>query len=170
MTPFPLGLDAPGRRVTTSSPARRSAVLLLAIIAETLFRGFARFTRRDVSGDGRPDTFCNLFAQDVAEAMGVLLPRYKLANQLIEWLTGPEARAHGWEQVDAHTAQRMADEGQLALACWHSRSDGPGHMAVLVPSLDEPGTWIAQAGKTNFTRGPLASGFGGVAVTYFAHP
>lgn len=167
MTPFPLGLDPPGKRLT-SSLQDRSALRLLAIVAEHHLRGFARYTPRDVDGDGHPDTWCNLFAQDVAEACGVLLPRHTRANQLMLWLM-QESHEHGWEQAGAHVAQRMADEGQLAVGVWFNRQ-GPGHIAVLVPSLGEAGTWIAQAGATRFTRAPVESGFGARPVTYFVHP
>lgn len=171
MSPFPLGLDPPGARVTTSTAADRDPCRLLAIIAEHHCRGAARYRRRDVTGDGAPETWCNVFAQDVAEAMGVLLPRHARANGLVEWLASPAARELGWEEVPtAHVARAQADAGQLALVAWHSRGAGSGHIAVAVPSLGEPGLWIAQAGLVNFTRGSLASGFGSRAVSYFTHP
>ena len=178
MTPFPLGLDSPGKRVTTSTRMNRDAARLMAIVAEHLFRGFARYAKRDVTGDGIDETFCNLLVQDVCEAMGVTVPRNTRANALVQWLASPAAAAFDWEVLSlateaeadaAHVAQRMADEGQLVLAGWVNPS-GPGHIAVVIPSLDEPGVWIAQAGRTNFTRGTLQTGFGGRAVTYFAHP
>ena len=170
MTPFPLGLDSPGKRLT-SSPQNRSAARLLAIVGEHHYRGHARYTPRDVTGDNVAETFCNLFTQDVCEAMGVVLPRNMRANDLVRWLSSSvQARELGWEPVDAHTAQRMADEGQLAVVAWYNRNGGPGHIAVLVPSLDEPGTWIAQAGGRCFSRGLLAQGFGQRVVDFFAHP
>lgn len=171
MSPFPLGLDPPGARVTTSTAQDRSPERLLAIIAEHAHRGHARYQRRDVTGDGVPETFCNVFAQDVAEAMGCVLPRYTRANGLLEWLASPAAREHDWEEVPtAHVARAQADAGQLALVAWHSRGAGSGHIAVVVPSLGEPGLWIAQAGLQNFTRGSLQSGFGSRAVSFFTHP
>lgn len=170
MTPFPLGLDPPGKRLSSSAQDRHAA-RLMAVVAEHLSRGHARYTARDVTGDGRDETWCNLFAQDICEAMGVVLPRNMLANDLVRWLSSSvAARELGWEPVGEHTAQRMADEGQLALAVWYNRNGGSGHLAVLVPSLGEPGTWCAQAGRSNFTRGPLASGFGPVPVSFYAHP
>jgi hypothetical protein len=170
VTPFPLGLDSPGKRLT-STPQNRSPARLASIVAEHHFRGHARYTPRDVSGDGLADTFCNLFAQDICEAMSVVLPRNMRANDLVRWLSSAaEARELGWEPVEEHTAQRMADEGQLAVAAWYNRNGATGHIAVLVPSLGEAGTWCAQAGKSNFTRSTVASGFGAVPVSYFAHP
>ena len=67
-------------------------------------------------------------------------------------------------------AQGMADTGQLAIAVWTNPDGGPGHIAVLVPSLGEAGTWIAQAGFTNFTRGLLVKGFGNKQPLFYAHP
>lgn len=174
MTPFPLGLDSPGKRLT-STRVNRDAARLTAIIAEHHLRGFGRYMKRDVTGDGVDETWCNVFAQDVCEAMGVILPRNMRANELVMWLANAGA-AFDWETLGsngeegaAHVAQRMADEGQLVLAGWVNPA-GPGHLAVLVPSLDEADVFIAQAGRTNFTRGTLAHGFGGRVVTFFAHP
>lgn len=169
MKALPLGFDPPGARLHTSTLQTRSPERLMLVLAEHQFRGFGRYRKRDVDGDGRLDTFCNVHTVDVAEAMGVLLPRGKRANQLIEWLTGPDARADGWEQVDAHTAQRMADEGQLAIATSFNRA-GPGHVAPLEPSMGEPGTWISNVGGVNFLRGRVEQAFGDLPVTYFAHP
>ena len=167
MTPFPLGLSSPGKRLS-STRENRSAERLLSIIAEHSFRGSARYTPRDVTGDGIADTWCNLYAQDVCEAMGVMLPRNTRANDLVRWLEF-DSKQWDWEAVPAHVAQRMADEGQLALVVWHNPG-GPGHIAVLVPSLGEPDYFCAQAGRTCFTRGTIAQAFGGRVVSYFAHP
>lgn len=176
MTPFPLGLDSPGKRLS-STRDNRSAARLNAIIAEHHFRGHARYTPRDVDGRPGDETWCNLFAQDVCEAMGVMVPRQMRANQLVQWLA-QDAAPFDWECLSlatesdrdaAHVAQAMADEGQLALVGWVNPA-GPGHIAVVVPSLGEPGLWIAQAGRINFTRAPLAQGFGGRVVTFFGHP
>lgn len=168
MTPFPLGLDSPGPRLT-SSVLDRSPARLMAIVAEHHLRGFARYQPRDVTGDGKPETWCNLFAQDVSEAMGAPLPRRTTANGLYAWLQSDDARVKGWEETTQHIAQRMADEGQLSLAVWLNVL-GPGHIAVLVPSLGELGCWIAQAGATRFSRAQLRAGFGDLPVQFFSHP
>lgn len=169
MTPFPLGLDSPGKRLA-STLQDRSAARLMAIIAEHHLRGVGRYMPRDVTGDGHAETWCNVFLQDVAEAMSAMVPRGRRANELVQWFSAAEARSQGWEQVDEHTAQRMADEGQLAVGVWFNRNGGPGHVCVMAPSLGEPGAWCAQAGRTNFTRAPVGAGFGGLPITYFAHP
>lgn len=168
-TIFPLGLESPGQRLR-STPQDRSPERLMAIIAEHHHRGVARYQSRDVTGDSSPETFCNLFAQDVAEAMGAPLPRRMLANATVAWLDAESIRdASEWCAVDAHAAQGAADAGEVALAGWVNPS-GPGHLAVLVPSLGDAGTWIAQAGRHNFTRAPLLSGFGTLPVRFWIHP
>lgn len=170
MTIFPLGLESPGPRLC-STPQDRSPVRLMAIIAEHHHRGVARYQSRDVTGDGHAETFCNIFAQDVSEAMGAPLPRRMLANATVAWLDAEATRdASEWLRVDAWEAQRSADKGELAIAGWVNPAGGPGHLAVGVPSLGEAGWWVAQAGRTNFTRAPVASGFGVYPVSWFIHP
>jgi hypothetical protein len=164
MNLFPLGLESPGPRLR-STRLDRTPARLLAIIAEHHHRGFYRYTPRDVTGDGKSETWCNVFAQDVAEAMGAPLPRHMRANELLPWLAGsPE-----WKAANAVDAMQAADRGELALGCWQNPK-GPGHVAVLVPSLGDQGVWLAQAGASNFTRGTLAQGFGVLPVSFFTHP
>lgn len=178
MTPFPLGLSSPGKRLSSTRESR-DPVRLMAIIAEHSFRGAfgqidpqgkhtGRYLPHDFDGKVGDETACNVFAQDVCEAMGVMLPRNSRANDLVRWLE-LDSKQWDWEAVPAHVAQRMADEGQLALVVWHNPA-GPGHIAVLVPSLGEPDYFCAQAGRVNFTRGTVSQGFGGRVVSYFAHP
>lgn len=169
MTPFVLGLNSPGPRLG-STVRNRSAPRLMAVIAEHHHRGVERYRPRDVDGLPGNETWCNLFAQDVAEVMACVLPRYMRANELVLWLASQPAQYEGWEQVTGHVAQRMADEGQLALAGWYNRNGGPGHIAVMAPALGEPGLWCAQAGVSNFTRNLVTSGFGSRDVTFFGHP
>lgn len=157
----------------TSTPQNRSAARLALIVSGFRVETAERYKRRDVTGDGVPETFCNFFAADVCLAMGASIPPVK-ANAQHEWLTacakgtGP---APGWEQTDAHTAQAMADQGCLAIASWANPIPaGHGHIAVLMPSLGEPGVWAAQAGAINFTRELLQRGFGSFTPDYFVHP
>lgn len=178
MTPFPLGLNSPGKRLS-STRENRSADRLLAIIAEHHLRGAyghvlngkptGRYTPHDMDGRPGDETTCNVFAQDVSEAMSVMLPRNTRANDLVRWLM-LDSKEFDWEGVTPHIAQRMADEGQLALCGWVNPDGGSGHIAVMVPSLGEPGEWIAQSGRSLFTRGTVAQGFGAKPVLFFAHP
>lgn len=150
-----------------SKPDGRSRLLLIALIWQFSVTRALRWRKRDVDGKPGDETFCNFFTVAVATAMGVLLPQLR-ANELFGWLQGPEAKAAGWEKADAHTAQRVADEGMLAIAV--SRNpNGPGHIAPLVPSLGEPGTWIANVGRTNFERGKLEEGFASYVPDFYVH-
>lgn len=174
ISPFPLGLDSPGPRLT-SNAQNRSASRLLAMAGEHLYRGHARYAPHDVTGDGKPETFCNVFAQDMAEAMGVLLPRNMRANELRAWLLGAGVKnswALGtlWERSDAHAGMAMAEQGCFAVASWANPTGGPGHIAVLMPSLGEAGVWAAQAGAVCFVRELLQRGFGQIAPDIFCHP
>lgn len=169
LTPFPLGLDSPGKRVHVSTLQTRSAALLMSILGEHHMRGHRRYARRDVTGDGKSETFCNLFTQDVAEAMGVLLPRNMRANELIIWLQ-TFGLANGWQQINEHVGKAMASEGQLAVAVWYNRNGGPGHIAPLAPPLNETPAMISNVGGLNFLYGTITQGFAGLTPTFFGHP
>lgn len=151
-----------------STPATRAAALLLAVVAQLFVELAERYRKRDIDGNGTLETCCNFFAQDASAALGVPLPRLR-ANSIILWLMA-DGLKQGWEQVPEHVAQAMAEQGQVVFACWYNRNGASGHIALVVPSLGEPGTWIAQAGARNFSRGLLESGFGTAPVTFFAHP
>jgi hypothetical protein len=149
----------------------RSAVRLAFVVAQFQLETALRWKKRDVDGRPGDETFCNFAAVAMTTALGAPLPQLR-ANEIALWLEGQSLDPHsGWEQIDEHTAQRMADEGQVAVAVWQNPQAGkPGHIAVLVPSLDEPGTWIAQAGAVNFTRGKLEKGFGPFKPLFYGHP
>ncbi len=138
----------------------------MAIVGEHLYRGRYRYEPRDVTGDGQRETFCNLLAQDVTEAMWAAIPRHTRANELYDWLGQKLA---GWQEVSESVARIQADRGCPALAVWKN-THGPGHIAIVVPSLGERGdTFIAQAGVSNFVRRPLAAGFGRHQPRFYAH-
>jgi hypothetical protein len=163
-------LAQPLKAPITSSVLNRSPERLAFLVAQFHLETAERFRKRDTDGKPGDETFCNFAAVAISTAMGVPLPQLR-ANALAVWLEGQALDTHsGWELMDAHVAQRMADEGQLALAVWTNPTGGPGHIAVLVPSLDEPGTWIAQAGLSNFTRGLLVRGFGDKVPLFYGHP
>lgn len=106
-------------------------------------------------------TFCNIFATDVAAAMGAVLPHWWMGkelsvNALVPWLR-TTGRDYGWEQVaNAHVAVAGALAGMLTVATL--LGDPHGHIAVVLPVDGEP--TIAQAGRRNFARAPLSAGFG----------
>lgn len=125
-------------------------------------------------------TFCNVFATDVAQAMGRTLPHWWLANEesankLADWLDN-QGKNYGWQEVtDAgdcsadHTINGMVATGVLCIAIWKNPSGGPGHVAVILP-IDTGGLWIAQAGAHNFVGRPLAEGFGDKKPRFYTCP
>lgn len=124
-----------------------------------------KYRKRDVTGDGLDETFCNLFLHDVTAALECPIPLL-LANAIVAWLKelGP---AFGWRQVDAHQAETLINEGYPVVACW-SNPRGHGHVAIGSPS-DESGLHVAQAGAVNFTCRPISRGFGLTPYALFAH-
>ena len=169
LTLFPLGFDPPGARWYTSSPSNRSPMLLLSILAEHQLRGVGRYEQRDVDGDGKRETWCNVHSCDVAEAMGVVLPRGKRANELVLWLSSLGGD-FGWEKTTAHVARAAADEGMAAFVAWYNPNYGPGHIAPLQPSLGVEGLWCSNVGAFNALRTPVSRAFGSLHVDFFVHP
>jgi hypothetical protein len=118
-------------------------------------------------------TYCNIFVWDVTSAMGAEIPHYTDpitgeprfypdirgarsmgAIATCEWLErhGP---TYGWQEVDAETAQRHANQGKPAI----TSAGSLGHVQIICPSRDggfDPirGVTIAQAGRivTNYTH------------------
>jgi hypothetical protein len=157
----------------TSSLQSRDAERSFLIIAEHQFRGASRYRKRDVTGDGIAESWCNVHTIDVAEAFGISMPRGLRANGLISWVELEAAKKlpEGWVAVDAHTAQAMADAGQFAVATWRNPiAVKPGHIAPLEPSMGEAGVWISNVGAVNFTRGLVAAAFGELPISFFGHP
>jgi len=132
--------------------------------------------------DGNPatyDTYCNLFASDVAKSLGAELPifvhnnsgqiRWLGAYDMTSWLagslnnapggySGPQGPQHGWKPVDHGTAAAMANKGYVVVAA------GAGHMAVVRPGTPAGAglgdVRIAQAGERNFNDGRMIDGWG----------
>jgi len=114
-------------------------------------------------------TWCNVFATDVVQGMGLSAPRhwmttkgepaavgrgYELtANLLWDWLH-THGGTYGWMNAEREVAEKAAQRGHVALVVWRN-SKGPGHVAVLLGS-DK----ITQAGRRCFRQGRIAEGFG----------
>lgn len=132
-----------------------------------------RYAVRDTTGDGVPDTFCNIFVADVAEALGRQLPHWWLgkelsANDMYDWLLrhGPK---YGWANVSAEAAMASVYKANLTVAAWKNPARGPGHIAIVLPiPTDDPfNPFIAQAGRENFVGRRLTTGFGGRHPGFF---
>lgn len=149
----------------------RSSAALLKVVEQFHVETSERYRIRDTSGDGVPDTFCNIFASDVMGALDVALPHeidgfgdpaaplkgHELsANATVAWLRmhGPR---FGWRAATELVAREAALAGRPAVVTYDPGPGRIGHIAVLVPG---PITTIAQAGRQNFSYGPLIKGFG----------
>lgn len=122
-------------------------------------------------------TFCNIFAADVITAMG-FEPGHWIdehtgdpaevgkghelnANGMARWFKqwGP---AKGWINADRATALDAAARGHLVVVTYDSKTDKPGHIAIVLPE----GT-IAQAGRTNFVGKTIREGFGNLPTQFW---
>ncbi len=145
-------------------PSTRSPEALLDVVAQLDPARSLRYQRRDVDGDGRPETFCNFFLRDALNALGVKTPKL-VANELVRYLN----EAESWVACFAAAAAERAAAGFPTVAGWaNPRPRLPGHVALVVPSL-EPGVRIAQAGRVSFNDGPVTQGFGALPVLYWTH-
>ncbi len=128
-----------------------------------------RYLPSGTRGTSSRVTHCNQFAQEVLRQTGV--PRQNMptgnANTMNRWLNNQGA-AHGWHQVSAADAQRMANEGHPVLASWQNTRGPHGHVAVVKPGHTD-GVHIAQAGGHNYNDAPVARGFGRHTPQYFAY-
>lgn len=153
--------------MSASTLVNRSAARLQLLLAEEHVESNPHWVKHDVTGDGKPETFCNAFTQRIATKMGVFLPAGMLANDLATWLPG-EGAAAGWKPCSGIEAQQAADRGELAVVSYRNPG-GHGHIAPLAPSLGEPGIWLCNVGASNFTRGPLSIALGRLPVSFFTH-
>jgi hypothetical protein len=144
----------------------------LCVIVEQFQVGTAeRYRKRDLDGKPGDETCCNYFVREVLIALGMPTNRMR-ANELYAYLLVGSAGSGGagWAQVRPWIARLLANAGYPVVAAWQNPL-GPGHVAIVVPSRsDDHGTFIAQAGSTNFAYGRLEQGFGQRPVALFAHP
>ncbi|MDX2014176.1 MAG: hypothetical protein SFW67_28515 [Myxococcaceae bacterium] len=170
LTPFDLDISQHPAIERFVLLGHRSPEATIELVSELHFRGFRRYWPRDLTGDHRPETFCNVFTCDYAHGMRVTLPRL-LANDLFRWLHAPESGgAAGWAQVLEAEAQRLANLGCPVVAVWRNpHPHKPGHIAPVVPNLGEPFTSCSNVGKRNLLRCRLVDAFGNVTPHFFAN-
>jgi hypothetical protein len=71
---------------------------------------------------------CSGFVRKAAELLGHKLP-VKNANQLVDYFNDAK---NGWVEVDADTAQALADAGHLVIA-GKKADEGSGHVVIVAP-------------------------------------
>jgi hypothetical protein len=165
--------------VARSEVGNRSAAQLVAVIAGLQLKSH-RYQARDLTGDEKNETFCNVALWDFSCAMGVEIPhwvdaagnpapvgkgRELSANATCDWLESC-GLAHGWRRVDRVTANGLAVQGLPCCVSWKNPA-GPGHLAIIRPP-ENGRTMIAQAGGMSFEKGTLEQGFGKLAVKFWA--
>lgn len=155
-------VDAPLR----GRASERSPELLQRIVDQFEVETTERYRRRDVTGDGKSESFCNIFVSDVTRALSCEIPK-QLANAMTDWLDN-FGRQYGWFRVDRDLAWYLSKTGVPIVAGWKNPAGGHGHVALLVPPPDGA-LWCAQAGSKNFSRGRLVDGFGSAPARFWAH-
>jgi len=123
-----------------------------------------KYRKRDVTGDGLDETWCNVFAVDVCAELGVHLPQMR-ANDQMDWLDGDAGRAAGWVPCAYHEAGERAQRGERVLVGWRNPAGHPGHIALVLDAE----LHIAQSGRHNYAWAPLTSGFGNLPVRFWSH-
>lgn len=168
-------VDAP----LQNRPGDRSASQYADVLDQFAVGNNPRYAKRN------GNTYCNIFVWDATRAMGAEIPHWvdgngnpakvgasgaweMNANATNRWLHNHGPR-HGWRQVSAEEAQRLANQGHPTVASWNNPG-GIGHIAMVRPGeLTAGGPTIAQAGSSNFNSGTVRQGFGSAQPQYFVH-
>lgn len=139
--------------------------MLINAVAHLDVERAPQYQPHDVTGDGRPETFCNFYAADVCRDLGAPLPQ-RTANEQLAWIVSYEGMRAGWDPCSAKEAVRCAEAGMaVVVGCTEQPH---GHIAIVVPGPG-PGVWITQAGAQCFACRPVGAGFGNRPVRYWVH-
>ncbi len=149
----------------------RSRGHLLAVIDSLDVENSPKYAARDVTGDGKIETFCNYYVHDACALLEAEMPQM-LARDQIAWLDSSPANVAGWYECSVGKAASRANDGFPTIAGWVNLAGGHSHIAMCVPAIsDGTGIHVAQAGRTNFSNRPIASGFGvGKQIRFWSHP
>lgn len=138
-------INCPCCRLIEDQSARRVALKALcqSVVEHPAYR------KRDVTGDGKDETFCNMAVAKIADTLGCRdFKAGPLANEMCAIMDKK------WRKVDAGYAVVHALHGGLAIA--GKRGAPHGHVAVvypepmqLSPSLGELVPLVANVGKEN---------------------
>ncbi len=151
-----------------SFSARTPEALLAAVAQFDVVRN-PKYQRRDITGDGKPETFCNQYLEDLLFALGLVIPAGLLAHYQLYWLDSAAGRAMGWEECSEERAVTHASFGLPVVAGWFN-PDGHSHVALCVPTpVGRVGPFITQAGRHNFACEAITRGFGHNKVTFHFH-
>lgn len=126
--------------------------------------------KRDITGDGKPETFCNQFLEAALELLEAPVPPGLLARQQIDWLDSGAGREAGWREMSRGLALAAAKAGQPVVVGWRNTDfKSSSHVALAIPTPFGEEFQIAQAGRENFNAGALRRGFGVYPVRFWVH-
>jgi hypothetical protein len=142
---------------------------------------------RDIDNIPGRETFCNWFAGDVLDVMGIKLPRYDSSAGFYPRphpyygntkMTKPYSAGHlnryfnnggegKWKSVgNKADVVKLANDDKVVVA---SIPGSPGHIAVVIPGGTGSSVLVAQAGAVCSKKLPLAQGFGNADVQFFQY-
>ena len=138
-------------------PLNPNSSLYSSVIDQFRVSNNPRYVKRDTSGDGRRDTFCNILVYDVTRAMGIEGGLYWLTNEGVpipakehdtttsykyskkyialnaqgqfQFLRSDKSKILGWRQITALEAQVAANIGFCVI------SGGHRHVTVIRPGV-----------------------------------
>lgn len=147
----------------TNKPGQRSAHSLRAVLDQFPLDA-ERYRARDVTGDGKSETFCNFFTRDVSRAMHCPLPEGKTANQIHAALAANELL---YRKISKTEAALCLDLGKFVVAIAPNPS-GPGHMTPC-REANHGEIYVDHVGRNNTRRIPVNAAFGSLAgkVEYY---
>lgn len=153
--------------IASSQP--RSRGFTLAAVDQVDPENNPELQKRDVTGDGIDETFCNVFVRLVLALFGLIIPA-KLCNDLVGWFAGPEGEAAGWVKCTREAAALRAELGYPTVGVWKNPSGKHGHIVLVVPAIGGTGMHTAQAGAKNWSNAPIErAGLLAAAYTFFTH-
>lgn len=147
------------------------------------------YKARDITNDGRKETFCNWFVADVLDKLGISLPRLDAsagsyvephpiygfdtpfkpyaAEALFKFFVNQNSSSNGkWKELKTNSeAVSKAQTDHVVVASYPGRTTSPrkqGHIAIIRPDSSGSTIMIAQAGRISSNNLPLTSGFGNV--------
>lgn len=171
---LPADISSPCIPVIRGTEALRSAELTRQIVAQFSLESAPRYRPRDYDGDGKRETFCNVFINDATDALGCPVPRrldrtWYSANAQHEWLA-KYGEANGWRVVDRTWIHPLVEGGRPIVATWLNDSMGPGHIALCVAHKDgRDGIYVAQAGIVCHSCLPYGAAFGRREAKFYVH-
>lgn len=143
----------------------RARGLILAAVSQVDPENNPDLQMRDVTGDGIPETFCNVFVRLVLAVLGLIIPAL-LCNELIKWFS----EQPDWVKVTATEAALRAELGFPTVGVWKNPSGKHGHIVLVVPAIGGTGMHTAQAGARNWSNEPIEhAGLLAAAYTFFTH-